>query len=321
MDVGFLSPAGALAALAVCVPLAALAWVEHRAGRVRAALGLERPGRSPLAVPLALAAVAALLALACAQPVAARKTTRSERSDVQVFLLVDISRSMLATGRPGGATRFDRAERIASSLRAAVPDVPVGLASLTDRALPHVFPTTDDAAFTSTLRRAMGVGRPPPQRVATRATALVVLGSLATTNFYADDVHRRVAVVLTDGETLPVNAQELVGVLADAEPVRFAFVRLGSSRERIFSPSGTPELQYRADPNALASLRTLARAIGATSFEEEEAGAAARWLRDAVGTGPTQGETARERTVPLAPFAAFAALIPLGIIVRLRHRA
>jgi hypothetical protein len=321
MDVGFLSPGGSLAALAVCVPLAALAWVEHRAGSVRAALGLERPGRSPLAVPLALAAVAGLLALACAQPVAARKTTRPERSDVQVFLLVDVSRSMLAGTRPGGATRFDRAVRIATSLRASVPDVPVGLASLTDRALPHVFPTTDDDAFTSTLHRALGVSRPPPQRVATRATALVVLGSLATTNFYDEDVHRRVAVVLTDGETLPVNAQQLVGVLADAEPVRFAFVRLGSTRERIFLPSGKPELAYRADPNAGASLRTLAKAIGAVSFDEGDARGATRWLRDAVGTGPTQGETARERTVPLAPFAVFAALLPLGIIVRLRHRA
>lgn len=321
MDVGFLSPAGALAALGVCVPLAALAWVEHRAGRVRAVLGLESPGRSPLAVPLALAAVACLLALACAQPVAARRTTRSERSDVQVFLLIDVSRSMLATTKPGGPTRFDRAVRIATSLRASVPDVPVGLASLTDRALPHVFPTTDDAAFTSTLRRAMGVGRPPPQRVATRATALIVLGSLATTNFYDDDVHRRVAVVLTDGETLPVNADQLVGVLADAEPVRFAFVRLGSSVERIFSPSGRPEAEYRADSDAGASLRTLGRVIGATSFDEGDAARATRWLHEAVGTGPTKGETARERTVPLAPFAVFAALIPLGIIVRLRHRA
>jgi hypothetical protein len=68
-------------------------------------------------------------------------------------------------------------------------------------------------------------------------------------------------------------------------------------------------------------LTTLAHAIRATSFEEEKAGGATRWLRAAVGTGPTQGETARQRNVPLAPFAVFAALLPLGIIVRLRHRA
>ncbi len=321
MDIGFLSPVGALAALGVCVPLAALAWVEQRAGRVRAVLGLESPGRAPLAVPLALAAVAGLLALACAQPVAARRTTRAERSDVQVFLLIDVSRSMLATSGPGDATRFDRAVRIASALRASVPDVPVGLASLTDRALPHVFPTTDDDAFESTLRRAMGVGRPPPQRVASRATALVVLGSLATTNFYDEDVHRRVAVVLTDGETLPVNAHQLVGVLADAPPVRFAFVRLGSSGERIFSPSGRPELQYRADRDAGASLRLLAHAIGASSFDEGNRAGAIRWLHEAIGTGPSQAKTAHERTVPLAPFAVVAALFPLGIIVRVRHRA
>jgi hypothetical protein len=321
MDLGFLSPAGALAALAVCVPLAALAWVERRAAYVRRALRLEPPGRFPLAVPLALAAIAALLALACAQPVAARKTNRAERADVQAFLLVDVSRSMLASRAPGAPTRFERAQGIASSLRAAVPEVPVGLASLTDRALPHVFPTTDDEAFTSTLTRAVGVGRPPPQRVATRATALAVLGSLATTNFYAADVHRRVAVVLTDGETLPVNAHELVGVLADADPVRFAFVRIGSSSERIFSPSGRIERAYRADPGAERSVRTLARAIGARAFEEGDRAAATRWLREAVGTGPTTATTARERRVPLAPFAVFAALVPLGIVVRLRHRA
>lgn len=320
MNVDFLSPAGALAALAVCVPLAALAWVEHRADRVRAALGLQSPGRSPLTVPLALAAVAGLLALACAQPVAARRTERSERADVQVFLLLDSSRSMLASQRPGAATRFERAVRIASSLRAAVPDVPVGLASLTDRALPHVFPTTDDDAFTSTLGHVLGVGRPPPSRVATRATALGVLASLATTNFFAEDVHRRIAVVLTDGETLPVNTSELVGVLGDAPPVRFALVHVGSGNEHIFAPSGRQELAYRPDPEASASLRALARAIGADSFEEGD-GSAARWLRRAVGTGPTRGETAHERTVPLAPYAVLAALLPLGIIVRLRHRA
>lgn len=320
MNVQFLSPAGALAALAVCVPLAALAWVEHRAGRVRAALALEPPGRSPLAVPLALAAVAGLLALACAQPVAARRTERAERSDVQVFLLIDSSRSMLAAAKAGSATRFDRAVRIASSLRAAVPEVPVGLASLTDRALPHVFPTTDDDAFTSTLTHAIGVGRPPPQRVATRATALAVLASLATTNFYAQDVHRRIGIVLTDGETLPVNTGQLIGVLGDAPPVRFAFVHVGSSDERIFAPSGRPELAYRADAGARASLRALGRAIGAASFEEGDRGVT-RWLRDAVGTGPTRDETAHERTVPLAPYAVLAALLPLGIIVRRRHRA
>jgi len=320
VGLGFLSPAGALVALVVVVPLAALAVVERRQDRVRRTLGLAAPGRAPVGVPLALAAVAALLALACAQPVATRRTTRKERSDVQVFLLVDVSRSMLASERPGATPRIARALRIAAALRAAVPDVPIGLASLTDRALPHVFPTADDDAFGRTLREAIGVGRPPPARAATRATALVVLGSLATANFYDEDVHRRVAVVVTDGETLPVNTGQLVRVLSDAPPVRFALVRVGSSTERVFAPTGRPETAYRPDPRAAASLRAIGRAIGGRTFAERQLGATTRWLVDAVGRGPVAEATVHERSVPLAPLAVLGAVVPLGLLIRIRHR-
>src|SRR5439155_8296475 len=100
MSVSFLSPLAALIALGVAVPLAAFAVVRRRAAQARAALGLPEPGRRErAAVPVALAAVAALVAVAAAQPVLHDERTRKVRTDAEAWAVLDTSRSMLARQR------------------------------------------------------------------------------------------------------------------------------------------------------------------------------------------------------------------------------
>ena len=60
--------------------------------------------------------------------------TIDERTDAQVFVVADVSRSMLASSRAGSSTRLERVQAEADELRARLPGVPVGILSLTDRA-------------------------------------------------------------------------------------------------------------------------------------------------------------------------------------------
>src|SRR5207249_9086469 len=127
-----------LVVFAALAPLAGWYVAERRAARVRATIGLDapiRPGR--VVVPAALALVFALLALAASQPVVASRHRTAVSRDADVFLVLDTSRSMLAARSPGSPTRFERARAIARTLLRELPPAPIGLASLTDRVLPH----------------------------------------------------------------------------------------------------------------------------------------------------------------------------------------
>ena len=142
MNVELVTPWAGVVALAALVPLAGSLAVERRAARVREAVGLDTPRRRGRAlVPVCAALVIVLLALAASQPVLASHRSTTIRQGADVFVVLDTSRSMVAARTPGAPNRFERARGIAHRLIAELPAVPVGLASLTDRVLPHVFPT------------------------------------------------------------------------------------------------------------------------------------------------------------------------------------
>jgi hypothetical protein len=163
-DLIFLSPKGALIALGVVLPLAALVLVARRGGRLRAALAVPRASGWRLTVPtLAAAAVAALFGVAAAQPVAEQETALEVRTDAEAYVVIDISRSMLARSGLGGTMRLARAKAAAVKLRSALPDIPVGVASLTDRVLPHLFPSADADTFRATVALSLGIEQPPPR--------------------------------------------------------------------------------------------------------------------------------------------------------------
>jgi len=320
MTLSFLSPSAALVGLLAFAGLAARARSERRSRELCAVLGLPPRRRlSLLGSGVAIALVGGLLALAAAQPVIANVSPRSGRTDAEAVFVFDISRSMLARPSPAAPSRFDRARQAAVEIRSSVPDVPAGVASMTDRVLPHLFPSIDGQAFSATVARALGIERPPPDRFGRgRATALGLLAALADRNFFEPSARHRVAVVYTDGESLPVDSAALRDRL-EAGRVRVVFVRVWRSDERVFDANGRPVAAYRPDPESGPALAALARQIGARVFDESQTSEVVAAVHAALGHGPEgpQGRDLQSRQ--LAPFAVLAAGVPLLFLLWRRN--
>src|SRR5258705_6126948 len=170
MHLVFLTPLGALLALAALLPLAALALNERRARRARRSLGVDAPSqRSYAGTVAALALVPVLLGLAVAQPVLQSARTIHVRADAQAFYVFDTSESMRASAGPGRPIRLTRALAAASRMHFALREVPSGIATMTDRVLPNIFPTGSEQVFTAALADTVGIERPPPKGFNTTA--------------------------------------------------------------------------------------------------------------------------------------------------------
>jgi hypothetical protein len=318
-SVNFLTPLASLVGLVALVGIAVVLSAENRSRRVARALGLVPKG--PLAGIGAVVAIAAsgiLIGVAAAQPVVSDVGVREGRTDVEAIFVFDISRSMLARHSRTGPTRFERATEAGKELRSRIPTVPVGVSSITDRLLPHLFPTTSANVFTSTLDRAMGVERPPPDRSGRgRVTALAALQGLVTGNFYGPKATKRIAVVFSDAETVPVDIGTLRGRLLGKVDV--VFVRLWSPSERVYLPDGQIERQYRPDLDSGDYLAGVAEAIEADVFEEDELEEVAGRVQALVGKGPTgpAGEELESR--PLAAYVVGAAFLPILLLLARRN--
>jgi len=276
------------------LPLAALVLARNRLSRAAAAIGLPAR-RFDLGRGLLLASACCAFGLAAAQPTLDRDSGRRARTDVQVVFVVDVSRSMLASSSPDDPTRLERARGAALELRKTIPQVPAGLAGLTDRALPYLFPTLDMRTFASTLREAVEIESPPPQQVARVATSFDALASLGTQGFFTAGLERRVCVVITDGESVP-----FAGAGAGC---RFVVVQLWDPGERIYREGGA-EAQYRPDgaaPTRAAQLGPVAR--------ESDLSRARELVAASVGEGPVREIRGNDRNpLQLAPYAALVGL-------------
>jgi hypothetical protein len=297
------------------VPLAVLALAALRAERVARLLHLEPAGRRRLALAAVLAVAAcALLGLAAAQPGLRTTHRQSVRTQSQVFFVVDVSRSMAAARTLGGRTRLQRARSAVAQLRAAVPDVPSGLAGLTDRVLPYVFPTASTVAFDETLRRSVLIESPTPQQVSTNATSFAALASLARDSFF-DRSAQRTCVLVTDAETRSYPTEDVAHALGGPRGCRLLVVLVGGAGERVFGADGSPEAGYVPDPAAEAKAQLLAEAAGGSAFGEGKLSAASEALRRAAQVGPVRRAATSATTRPLAPWAAvLAALLVLALI-------
>lgn len=316
----FLSPLAALVAVAVVPALLAAAGAERRSRALCRVLGL--PARGPAALVgtgVALAVCAAFFALAAAQPVVGKVQPVQGRQDAQALFVFDISRSMLARPSPGAPTRFTRAREAARAVRAQLPPLPVGVVSMTDRVLPHLFPTLGQGLFDATLDDALGIERPPPDRLGRgRATSLGSLGLLATRNFFGENASRRVAVVFTDGESLPYNAADLRDQLGQGS-VALVVVRIWGREERIYDAHGKAIAAYRPDAAAQAALDKDMATVGARVFRPTDVNGIAGAVRRAVGSGPV-GPAGRElRTTALAPYAVLGSFLPLAFLLWRRN--
>jgi hypothetical protein len=308
-----LTPVAALVALVVVVPLAAFAVAASRVARVRAVLGLPHPERVlDRRAGAAAAGVVILLALAAAQPALSRGPQQNVRTDAQVLFVLDISQSMAASTGPKGATRLDRAKGEAERLRAALTDIPSGVATLTDRVLPNLLPVPDPVAFDATLRESVAIEQPPPSETAVRATDFGALASVPDSGFFEPSAKHRVVVLLTDGETRPIDAASVSRVFGPSPRVGLITVRFWRADEAIYRTPTRADPSYRPDPTSAVHLASLAGVTGGKTFQEGEIAPAAAAIRGELGSGPTRSVGRVEQVVPLGPYFALAALLPLA---------
>ncbi len=304
----------------MAVPTAAIAIGIRRAAAVRAALRLRPPRHgTDLRVAGALAALFAVLAVAAAQPALAHEARQRVRTDAQVLFVLDTSRSMAAASAPSAPTRLVRAEHLAAAMRASIPGVEAGIATLTDRVLPDLLPVADEASFDATLSRVVGIERPPPRFVTARATTFDALVGIPGSGFFEQRAQHRVVVLLTDGESRPFDTSALGHAFAN---VGLVVIGVRRSGELVFGRGGQPEPGYRTDPSAPTALGDAAAATGGRPFRETELAAASFQLRRLLGNGPTASTVgSSHRETPLAPFVALVALVPLALLARRRGTA
>ena len=318
MDVSFLTPVALLFGLLAAVPLAVFVGRRRRTKQVRMALGLEGDaGRSWLVLAICLAAVPVLVGVAAAQPVITSARTVPQRSDVEVFVVVDTSRSMLASAGPGESTRFQRAQDDVIALQEQLREVPLGLASFTDRVLPHLFPTVDQRVFRETTREALGIERPPPSTsFGTNVTSLDALGAMPTLAFFTPKARKYALVVFTDGESQPVST--LGADFSQQSRIDVTFVRMGDPSERIWE-GGVEEAGYAPDPNATETLAAAAAVVEGSVLEEGDVAGAAAAVRSALGEGPTTPRRIEGNRQALMPYVALLAILPLGFVLYRRN--
>jgi hypothetical protein len=321
LSITFVSPVGALTALAGVVALAVLVAGEQRLRRICAVVGLRPPSpEATLPVAVAVTLLVILVSLAAAQPVLARQETTRARLDAEAYFVFDISRSMAARTGLHGRSRLQRARRVAKRIRAGIPDVPAGVVSLSDRLLPHLFASPSVNAFNSTVDRGIGVDRPTARLPwgDHLGTMLGTVGDLGSSAYFSRDARRRIAVVLTDGETLSENLESLPSRL-DQGHVRVFFVQIWGGDERVYLPGGLVNPNYLPDPTARQTLGLIASTVQSRVFLEGQAGEATKAVRAALGTGP-KGTRGRDlQSLALAPFVLALAFVPLGFILYRRN--
>jgi len=328
----FLSPSGGLIACAVALPLAAALVAGARLARTRRVLGLAPRTVSVLEVSC-LAAIPLLLAVAAANPAIRRHVGRGILDSTQALFVFDVSRSMGAAASRTSPTRLAQAKADALALRAAIPDASAGVASLTTQLLPELFPTSDEDAFTLTVDGAIGVLKPPPPAFQFVATTFDPLAALRDQGFFSPTTTHRVAVFLTDGESImffPQNVgQRLSAKLPQTNffgrptvpqaPVKLIILRFGSPGDRIYHQDGTVDPGYRPDLRAPEITAELAADAHGSAFEGSQLGAARAALREAIGSGPKSKHVTTTKTTRLALYTALVALLPLGLIVWRRN--
>ncbi len=321
MELTLLTPLGALIALGVVLPLAALVLVRRRGSAVRRAVGLPEPSPRLRRIALAALALAAvLLGLAAAQPRVEWTSDQRVRNDAEAIIVLDTSRSMLARTSPRSEIRYARATAAALRFRSTFENVPVGIASFTDRVLPHLFPSADDDVFVATLERSLGIDRPPPHgSFSSTATRLAALETIVSRRFFTPTVRNRLIFVLTDGESVPISGAKIAAAFRRPPGVDSVFVHVWDGGERVFD--GTqPEPQYSPDPRSRGILDAAAETLGGRVFAEGELDAAIAAAREALGEGTTVSQGRKRNRIALAPYLAGAVFLPLALLLWRRDR-
>lgn len=323
MGLSFASPTGAVVALALVLPLGAFAVFERRAQRLRTSLRLPQPQwRAHRLTILSLVAIGVLLALAAAQPVLARETPLVVRADAEAYIVFDVTLSMAASATAEAPTRLERAKEFALRLRDRLPELPVGVASFTQRAVPQLFPTADRAVFAGVVNESVQLWEPRPQgsfRPGTRATDLESIAELGGNGYFAPEAKQRLIVVLTDGESIQAYPERIAGGLRRGRRVKVIFVHVWRGTERIYQSEGRLDPSYLADPAGAQLLRELAAETNGRVFGESDVSGAVERARAELGGGATRRQGIERSRTPLAPWLVLVAAIPLGGVLWRRN--
>jgi hypothetical protein len=218
--------------------------------------------------------------------------------------------------------RLDRAKRLAERLRAALPGVPVGVASFAERALPHLFPSPDAAVFRTVVDESVRISEPLSPRTFSpgeRGTDLGSLADLGANGYFAPSASHRLVVVFTDGESVASYPATLAAAFGGPQPVRTIFVRVWNAADRIYFTDGRPDPKYRPDPGSRRVLEAIASTTSGQMFSEDAAHAIIRQARADLGRGPTKRSGELRSRTPLAPWLVLAAAVPLGAVLRRRN--
>jgi hypothetical protein len=313
-SIELLAPWAAVAAPVVLIPAAAVVMQGRRARRVLRALGLHARGAGSRVATAALTATGvALLIVAAARPARVHSRPGEVRTDAELYVVLDTSGSMAARAAPSSPTRFARAQAFAVAFRRALPTIPSGVASFTDRTLPHLLPSSDVATFDATVREAVGIERPPPRRAYRVATTYSALADLLRGGSLAPGARLRLFVLVTDGESAPYHPAGVVDRLRRAR-VSVLVVRVWNARERIYEHGVVAG--YRPDAGSTPAFDQLgALAVGGRVFGVREPNAAAEAARAYFGSGPTARGPGGRKVEPLTQWFALAALVPLAFVV------
>jgi len=312
----FLTPLGGLVALVALIPLAAFVVGRDRVATVRSGLGLTAPARTSMARQAAAVAGIAVLGLAATQPALSDVATGRTRTNVEVLFVLDTSLSMAASASAVSPTRLQRAVAAAARLRAEIPTVPSGVATLTDRVLPDLLPVTDVAAFDGVLTQAVAIENPPPiETDIVRDTTYTALEDIGTGNYFEPGVTRRVIVLLTDGESLPITPSQIASQLPPALGYRLLAIRFWAADEGVYNANGRRQPAYHPYAAGKLILAQLAASLHGRgrSYEEADLGGAADYLREIVGTGRTVATRRVASVRTLAPFVAGLAVLLLTL--------
>jgi hypothetical protein len=236
---------------------------------------------------------------------------RAARTDAQLFVVIDNSRSMLASKGANGPSRAARALAFTRRLHATFPNLAIGVGSLTNRVLPYLFATSQEEALRLVLSKSYGIERPPPEvALGSEVSTFDALEDVAKQDYFPPSVRKRVLVVLSDAETLPFRSR---AVLRDLHRARLTpiVVRFWRPDERVYQPGGTPERYLPSAPDELALLR----AAGWTAFDERRFAQVRAAVVRAVGHGPVARVALERRDQPIAPYLALLALAPLLLLL------
>jgi hypothetical protein len=320
VHVSFVTPSGALVVLVGLVPLAVLVLGRSRLKTLCAQLGLRPPeGRSIISGAVALVVLSVLLGLAAAQPVLATHSSLPGRDDAGAFFVFDVSRSMGARMAPRAPTRLDRARQDAKNLRAMLPGLPVGVASITDRLLPHLFPSVSVNAFNATLDESLAIDRPTSSLPYGNAlgTRIGALQDLELGRYFEARPTKRVAVVFTDGETLPNDLSTLPGFLREGD-IKVLFLRYWRPTERIYDDRGHLDQAYVPDLTSETTFDAAARTLSAPVLAPGQTRRAAAEVKRIVGDGPLSARQRELDSLLLTPYVLLVALVPLAFLLARR---